>query len=132
MVSNYPIADALIRIKNAGAVFKKSTRVPNTKIVQAILEVLKSKKWIRDFKVTADGRQIKVRLRYKKGQYPIPFIQNVRFYSKPGRRWYVKAKEITPVRSGYGIQIISTSKGLMTSQEAKKAGLGGELICEIW
>ncbi len=132
MVTNYPIADALIRIKNAQAVFKKSVRVPNTKLVKAVLQVLKDKKWIRDYKEVNQGKEIRVRLRYKEGPYPIPYIQNVKFFSKPGRRWYVKAKDLTPVRSGYGIQIISTNRGVMSTDEAKKKNLGGELICEIW
>jgi len=128
----YLIADTLIRLKNASAVYKKSTRVKNSKVVRAILEVLQQNGWIRDYKEVEDGKQIRVRLRYK-GESPlIPYINHVQIFSKPGRRWYVKSKDLTPVRSGKGIRIISTSHGVMSTIDARKKGLGGELICEIW
>ena len=131
-MAKYLIADALIRLKNASAVYKKSTRVPNSRMVRKIMEILKEEGWIRDIKEVNNGRELRIRLRYKGDQYLIPYINEVRFYSKPGRRWYVKADELTPVRSGKGIMIISTNKGLMTTDQARKLRIGGELICEIW
>ena len=129
---NYLVADMLARLKNASAVFKESVSVPNSKLNRAILDVLKETGWIKDYKVSDDNRQIVVTLKYKKGKYPIPVIQNIKIYSKPGRRWYIKAKELPPTRSGYGIRIISTSQGVMSTDKARKLGIGGELICEIW
>ena len=133
LTSNYTVADALIRLKNASAVYKDKTWVKKSKFVLAVLKVLKDNGFIRDYK-ELDERpyEVLVYLAYKPGNPPIPKIEHVKFFSKPGRRWYVRVSELKPVRSGHGIQIITTPKGVMTTVEAKKQNIGGELICEIW
>ncbi len=131
--TNYVLADTLIRLKNASAIFKDKTWVRKSKFVLAVLEVLKKHGFIRDYK-ELDERpyEVLVYLAYKPGNPPVPKIEHVRFYSKPGRRWYVRVSDLKPVRSGFGIQVITTPKGVMTTDEAKKLNVGGELICEIW
>jgi len=131
--TNYPVADALIRLKNASAVYKQKTLVRKSKFILEILRVLKENNFIKDYKELADRPyEVLVYLNYKPGNPPVPKIEHVKFFSKPGRRWYVRVSDLKPVRSGYGIQIITTPKGVMTTQEAKKQNVGGELICEIW
>lgn len=127
-MTNYSIGDLLVRLKNASLVSNERVEVPKFKYGIAVLEVLKTDKFIEDYEIV--NNSIEVSLKYDtKG---IPAISNVKLFSKPGRRWYIKSNEITPVRSGTGLQIVSTPKGVMTTVAAKKQNLGGELICEIW
>jgi len=127
-MTNFGIGDAIIRMKNASMVGKATVEFPKFKFIIAVLEVLKRTKFVVDYEIL--GRKINVTLRYD--EQAMPLIQNVKLLSKPGRRWYIKVEDIRPVRSGTGIMIISTPKGVMTTGEAKKANVGGELICEIW
>ena len=129
MATNYTLGDTLIKLKNASTVFKKFVLVDNYKINRAVLDALKRAGFIEDY-VDNDEGSITVELKYR--DQHTPYIQNVRFYSKPGRRLYIRVSEITPVRSGQGVVLISTPKGILTSKEAKKENVGGELICEIW
>ena len=130
MAVNYTIGDTLIRLKNASAVFKREVEVDNFKIIRAVLDALKRAGFIDGYEETQDGKKLKVFLKYR-DKYT-PYIENVKFFSKPGRRLYVRVKELTPVRSGVGVVLISTPKGILTSTEAKKENVGGEIICEIW
>ncbi len=130
MSVNYTLGDALIKIKNASAVFKKEVLLNNFKIIRAALDALKRAGFIENYEETEDKKQLRVRLKYR-DKYT-PYVGHVKFFSKPGRRLYVKVKEITPVRSGVGVVLISTPKGILTSNEAKKENVGGEIICEIW
>jgi small subunit ribosomal protein S8 len=127
-----PIADMLTRIRNALAVGKKTVSIPHSNIKVAIAQALKRQGYIKD--VTIEDNQtpqanIRIVLRYIDGA---PAISNIDRASKPGRRLYYKAKDITPTLSGYGTTIISTSQGVMTSQEATQKKLGGEVICKLW
>jgi len=131
--SNYTLADALIRIKNASAVYKKTVRVPRSKFIETVLNVLKKEGFIEDVQPVEDSPyELEVHLAYKDDVPPVPKVEHVKFFSKPGRAIYIRVSDIKPVRSGYGVQIISTPKGIMTTKEAKKQNVGGKLICEVW
>jgi len=127
-----PIADLLVRIQNAGRRGHEAIAVPASRLKAEVLRVLKAEGYITDFeRATSDGHPvISVRLRYVDDGVPV--IRTMRRVSKPGRRVYVKRNEVKPVRAGLGVAIVSTSKGVMTDQECRRAGLGGEVLCHIW
>ncbi len=134
-----PIADMLTRIRNATRVYKETTDIPASRFKEEILKVLVREGFIRGYeRVEVDGKPVlRVYLKYGKrrpGPDPRPeqVINHIRRISKPGRRVYVGVKEIPWVRRGLGIAILSTSKGVLTDREARKLGVGGELICEVW
>lgn len=131
MVSSDPIADMLTRIRNAVAVRKSEVVLPHSKIKQAIAELLKKNGFIKDVAVieASVGKTLKIVIN-DKGENPR--ITDLVRVSKPGRREYANVKEIPTVKGGRGIVILSTSKGLMTGAEAKKQGVGGELICKVY
>lgn len=122
-----PISDMLTRIRNAYMVGHDEVRFPASKIKAAILGILKENGYIEDFKV--EGREAAVTLKYENTK---PVISKIERVSTPGRRFYVKKDEIPTVLSGRGIAIISTSKGLMTGDDAKRENLGGEIICKLY
>jgi len=123
-----PIADMLNRIKNAQAVSHQTVSFPFSKIKYETAIIIQKEGFVKEIerKGRKERRTIRVTLK------PKATISGIRKVSRPGQRIYVRSKDIRPVRGGYGIAIISTPKGLMTSKEAKKQKLGGELICEIW
>mgnify|MGYP001557803065 CR=1 FL=1 len=127
-----PIADMLIRIKNAQAAGKEAVLIPYSKIKMEIAQILFKKGYIAD--VVRKGRKlaktIEVALKYnEKGE---PAISYVRRISKPSKRIYVPSRLIRRVRQGFGMQIISTPKGLLANEDARKTKVGGEVICELW
>jgi len=126
-----PIADMLTRIRNAQAVAHQTVVIPFSKLKLKLAEILVKQGLFK--KATPQGRKtrkvIEIELKYTKGQ---PVISNIKRISRPGRRIYIKKDEIRLIRQGFGLSIISTPKGLMTDAEARKKGLGGEVICEIW
>lgn len=123
-----PIADLLTRIRNAVKAKHSKTVVAYSKLKVAILEVLKKHKYIDDFKIIKVGNfdQIEITLNEEHTALHLKRI------SKPGQRIYMKKGDLKPVLNGYGIGVISTPKGVMTTSDARKSGLGGELLCEIW
>lgn len=123
-----PIADLLTRIRNALRARHEGTTVPYSKIKVAILEVMKKRGYIQDFKVVKTDRFQEIEIHFAEGRNDL----NLKRISKPGQRLYIKRGEIKPVLHGYGIGILSTPRGVMTSDEARKAGVGGEYLCEIW
>ena len=128
-----PIADMLTRIRNALMIGSSRTEVPLSKIKVELARILKEEGYITDYTVEDDfpGRII-VRLKYygpRRSRRPV--ITNLERVSKPGRRVYVARNEIPWVLSGMGIAIISTSHGLMTDQEARRRGIGGEVLCFV-
>lgn len=126
-----PIADMLTRIRNAQAVNHRTVDVPFSKIKMDLAELLSRKGWLGEVAAKGKkvGRIIEIGLKYEDKK---PIINNLKRISKCGCRLYIKKKEIKPIRQGYGISVISTSQGLMTGEEARKKGLGGEIICEIY
>jgi len=126
-----PISDMLTSIKNAQAVLKETVEVPFSNFKYEIAKILEKNGFIA--KAEKKGKKIKklieITLKYDNKR---PAISGLKKISKPGQRIYKKAKELKPVKGGYGIAIISTSKGLMTNKEARKQKLGGEVICEMW
>ena len=126
------IADMLTQIRNAQAVFKETVDVPFSEVKYRMVKILESQGFIE--KVLRRGRKpkkiIRVFLKYKDKEGGA--ISGLKRVSKPGQRIYLRAKDIKPVRGGYGMGIISTPKGIMTNKEARKKRLGGEIICEVW
>lgn len=123
-----PIADLLTRIRNAVKAKHSQTSVSYSKLKVAVLEVLKKNHFIDDYKVVKVGNfnEIEIKLNTK-------FVSlNLKRVSKPGQRIYMKKEQLRTVLSGYGIGVISTPQGVMSTSEARKIGLGGELICEVW
>lgn len=127
-----PIADLLVRIRNGARRGHDTVTVPASKLKAEILKVMKTEGFISDYEtVTTDGHPaIQIRLRYVgEGQ---PVITGMRRISKPGKRVYIGKRNLKPVVGGMGLAIMSTSKGIMTDQESKRASLGGEVLCHIW
>lgn len=131
MVSTDPIADMLTRIRNAIAVRKEEVRMPHSNMKQSVAEILAQNKYIAGTSVEGDGteKSLVIQVFGTNGISPITEIARV---SKPGRRVYAKVKEIPVVKQGRGLVIVSTSKGIMTGNQAKAQKLGGEVICEVY
>lgn len=127
-----PIADMLTRIRNANTVYRDKVDVPGSKAKRAIAELLKQEGFIQDYKWIDDGKQGVIRLYLKYGQNKERVITGLRRISKPGLRVYVGKDEIPRVLGGLGIALLSTSKGIMTDKQARKEGVGGEVLCYIW
>ena len=125
-----PIADMLVRIRNAAAVRKPTVKMPSSKIKSAIAAVLKDEGYIADFRVTQDGAkaQIEVVLKYFEGR---PVIEKLQRVSRSGLRQYRGKDAIPKVLGGLGVAIISTSKGIMTDAQARQQGVGGEVLCFV-
>ena len=126
-----PIADMLTRIRNAVAVERPYVDVPLSKLKLGLADVLKREGYIWDWKETADESP-HLRLELKYGPNGERVIQSIRRVSKPGRRVYSRARDLRPILNGMGIQILSTSRGIVSDREARQKNLGGEVLCEIW
>ena len=125
-----PIADLFSRINNAQARGKASVVVPSSNKKISLVSLLKDKGYIASFNVSDNDKpKIEIKLKYFEGA---PVIKELKRISKPGLRQYSNKTEIPEINGGLGIAVISTNKGLMTDQEAKEAGLGGELICSVF
>ncbi len=123
----------LTRIRNACAVRHSTTQVPTTRMTLSIAKVLKSEGFIEDYAETGEGinRNLVLTLKYK-GKTRQPLINVLKRVSKPGLRVYAPSKKIPRVLGGIGIAIVSTSHGIMTDREARRQGIGGEILCYIW
>ena len=130
-----PIADMLTRIRNASAVFKKEVFIPFSKQKEEIAKILSKEGYLSNVKCQMSNVKTKkmkflvAGLKYERGK---PVIDGIERVSRPGLKVYLPYKRIPRVLSGFGITVISTSKGLMTGKQARKKRLGGELICKIW
>ena len=127
-----PIADMIARIRNAQLRNLSNVVIPNSKMRAKILNVLKDEGFISDYKETSNDKKIKsllVNLKYNNG---IPVIKEISRVSKPGRRIYTKADSIQKIQNGLGIAIVSTSKGIMTDNDARAKNIGGEIICRVF
>jgi small subunit ribosomal protein S8 len=133
MAANDTIADMLTRIRNACLVKHQTTNVPSTRMTRSIAKVLKDEGFIADYEETGEGvkKYIVVSLKYK-GKNRQPIITTMKRVSKPGLRVYSNCKELPRVLGGIGIAIISTSSGIMTDREARRQGIGGEVLCYVW
>jgi len=130
-----PIADMLTRVRNALLRQHPSVSMPYSKIKEAIAEVLKEEGYIEDFQVLPQKPRdvLQLELKYKGGRRKMTsVITGLERVSKPGRRHYVGTKKVPWVLSGMGISILTTSKGIMTGQQARRQGVGGEVICRVW
>ncbi|GAW90896.1 30S ribosomal protein S8 [Calderihabitans maritimus] len=132
MVMTDPIADFLTRIRNANTVYQETVEIPSSKMKKALAEILKNEGFIKDYEYIEDGKQGILRLYLKYGPNKEKVITGLKRISKPGLRVYVKKDEIPRVLGGLGIAILSTSKGIMTDKQARKEGVGGEVICYVW
>ena len=131
-----PIADMLTRIRNAQRAKHKVVSVPFSKLKYSIAQILQQRNFIQSVR-KEDGEKfpvLNVELKYEiiSNTEKNPAIQEIKRVSRQGQRIYVKKADIKRIKNGYGISIISTSKGIMTGESARKLGLGGELICEVW
>ena len=127
-----PIADLLTRIKNGLRAKKKQVSAPYSKIKVGILKILKDKNLIQGFKVQENEVKKNFIIYLKYDESGEPLIEDLKRVSKPGRRIYLGYKDLKPLRSGFAFRILSTSRGIMTDQEARKRKLGGEVICEVY
>lgn len=132
MVMTDPVADMLTRIRNANSVYHDKVEIPASKIKQAIAQVLKAEGFIKDFEVIKDDKQGVLRASLKYGPNREKVITGIKRISKPGLRVYVKSEQMPRVLGGLGIAIISTSKGIMTEKQARRDGLGGEVLAFVW
>ena len=130
-----PIADMLTRIRNANLVGHSSVALPSSQIKVAIAAILKEEGYVQDFEITQDKVRstLRVWLKYSgERRHRKPVINGLERVSKPGRRVYTGKDEIPWVRSGMGIAILSTPKGVITGHQARRLKVGGEVLCYVW
>ena len=126
------IADMLTRIRNAGSAKHDSVDVPASKVKKAIAQILLDEGYIQSFTVEEDGKQGIIHITLKYGQNKSQIITGIRRVSKPGLRIYTNVEDMPKVMKGLGIAILSTSKGIMTDKQARKANVGGEVLAFVW
>ena len=132
MTTTDPIADMLTRIRNANSARHTTVEIPASKLKLAIAQILLDEGYIKSFKKIEDGKQgmIQVTLKYdEKGKRVISGLKRI---SKPGLRIYVSCEELPQVLNGLGIALVSTSKGIKTDRDARREGLGGEVLAYVW
>ena len=127
-----PIADMLTVIRNASSSHKDVVEVKRSRLSEEITKILKRENFISNYKAIKDDKQGCLRIYLKYGKDKKPAITGLRRISKPSLRIYKSKEELPQVYSGIGVAIISTSKGLMTDNEARTSGVGGEVICYAW
>lgn len=132
MAMSDPIADFLTRIRNAGMVYHDKVEVPASRVKRDIAELLKVEGFIKDVEYITDSKQGLIRMYLKYGPNRERVITGLKRISRPGLRVYTKKDEVPKVLGGLGVAVISTSKGIMTDKQARKEGLGGEVLCYIW
>lgn len=132
MSVNDPIADTLTRIRNAALVRKSHVIVRGSRIVQSIAQILKDEGYVASVEPIQEGprRLIRIGIKYDEGRKPV--ITRLRRVSRPGCRVYTKRSDIPWVLSGAGIAILSTPRGIMTGAQARRLGVGGEVLCYVW
>ena len=126
-----PIADMITRIKNACMAGRKDLVMPHSRLKEDIVKILKANNYIEDYQIIdkTPQKDITITLRYV-GK--LSAITNVKRVSKPGRRIYVKANEVPQTLNGYGLTILSSNQGIIDDKAARKAKVGGEILCQIW
>ena len=132
MTMTDPISDMLTRIRNANTEGHPTVEIPASKMKKSIAGILKEEGYIEDFEVIEDNKQGIIKVTMKYGADKERVISGIKKISKPGLKNYAKANEIPRVLSGLGVANISTSKGVISDKEARKLGIGGEVICYVW
>jgi len=132
MSVNDPISDMLTRIRNAGMARKTETTMPSTKILVNIAAILKQEGYIADYSVIEKKPQNQLVINLSYGPDKTHVIREIKRVSKPGLRVYAGKDQLPRVRSGLGIAIVSTPEGVLTGYEARKRGIGGEVLCTVW
>jgi small subunit ribosomal protein S8 len=132
MAMTDPIADLLTRVRNANVVRHEIVEVPSSTIKKAIANIMLQEGYLKNIEEYNDGSVPMLRLSMRYGANKQRVITGLRRISKPGLRVYCKKEEIPKVLNGLGVAVISTSKGIVADKEARKTGLGGEVICYIW
>ena len=127
-----PIADMLTRIRNANIARQEMVEVPGSKIKRSVAETLKTEGFVRDCNFVEDDKQGIIRIYLKYGPNKERVLTGLKRISKPGLRVYVGREEIPKVLQGLGIAILSTPKGVMSDKEARREGVGGEVLCYVW
>ncbi|MFC1595566.1 30S ribosomal protein S8 [Gemmatimonadota bacterium] len=127
-----PIADMLTRIRNAAKAGHQNVDIPSSKLKAEIARILRNNHYIRGYRVTEDSKQGVLRVYLKYTEEETPTFHELRRVSRPGLRQYVTAVEIPRVKNGLGIAILSTSNGILTDREARRKGVGGEILCTVW
>ena len=132
MTMTDPVADMLTRIRNANQAGHQVVEIPASKMKKSIASILKEEGYIENYEFIEDDKQgvIKIELKYAPGKTRV--ISELRRISKPGLKVYVKADDVPRVLGGLGIAIISTSKGVISDKDARRIGVGGEVICYVW
>ena len=129
---NDPIADMLTRIRNAALARHTQVLMPSSKLKMAIAKILREEGFIQDFDVSQDKPQPTLRIRLKYTDQRSPVLSGMERVSKPGRRVYSGSQNYQWVKSGMGIAIVTTSKGIMTDRKARRMNIGGEVLCYVW
>lgn len=127
-----PVADMLTRIRNAAGAGHRKVDIPGSRIKAEIARILKSKGFIHNYACVEDSRQGHIRLYLKYSSDDESAIQGLERISRPGLRRYVRVDEIPSVLNGLGVAILSTPRGILTDSEARRAGVGGEVLCQLW
>jgi small subunit ribosomal protein S8 len=127
-----PVADMLTRIRNGIMASYDEVEVPSSKMKVSIAKILKFEGYIRNYKVIEGKTQARLMIHLKYGENKSPVIKGLKRVSKPSCRVYARCNKIPKVLNGLGVNIISTSKGVVTDREARKMGVGGEIICSVW
>ena len=132
MVVTDPIADFLTRIRNANMVYMDKVEIPASKTKIGLANIMKEEGFVKDVEYVEDGKQGIIRVYLKYGNSKERVVTGLKRISRPGLRVYARKDELPKVLGGLGIAVISTSSGLMTDKNARKQGLGGEVLCYIW
>ncbi len=132
MTMTDPIADMLTRIRNANTVGHETVEIPASKIKKSIAEILLEEGYIKGFQMIEDDKQGVIKVEMKYGPAGEKVINGIKKISKPGLKVYAKAADVPKVLGGLGTAIVSTSKGVISDKEARKLGVGGEIICYVW
>jgi len=125
-----PIGDMLARIRNAVLARHNNVKIPVSKVKLEIAKILHEEGYIRGYQLVGKGREMRIRLKYDQRNDPV--LRGLKRVSKPGRRVYVARGELPRVLSGLGVAILSTDQGIMTAREARRRGIGGEVLAYIW
>ncbi|MDY6971637.1 MAG: 30S ribosomal protein S8 [Thermodesulfobacteriota bacterium] len=132
MTMTDPIADMLTRIRNALKASHERVDIPSSRLKMNLIKVLKSEGYVRNFVIISESHPTRIRIYLKYDEEGISVIRGLKRLSKPSCRVYAGSDDIPKVLNGYGVNIVSTSKGIMTDREARKIGVGGEILCSVW